>query len=96
MFVSKNVGVSTNHLFVAFATHVMDIEFFFLLGNATVENHLKQQISQFFTELVGVGPIQGFENFKSLFHQHRLQSLPGLLLNPGTAPRSSEGIHQLQ
>jgi hypothetical protein len=88
--------MSTYHLFVASATHVVDIEFFFLLGNATVENHLKEQISQFITELVGVGPIQGFKNLESLFHQQRFQRLTGLLLIPGTAPRSSEGVHQLQ
>src|SRR5437870_3506107 len=62
-----------------------------------MKHDLKQQVSKLADELLIVSVIDGFDDFVSLFEQHRLETIVSLLAIPGATagrPQPRDQLHK--
>jgi hypothetical protein len=73
-----------------------EIEGSLLLGHAGMEDDLKEEVSQFISQIEEISPLDRVGHFVGLFDREGHDSLEGLLQIPvTTGPRSPESSHDL-
>lgn len=92
----KNVGMAADHLFIDVSEDVPQGKcavFFIDFGH---EDHQKEHVAKFLTEIVGVIVVDGGDNLGEFFHKIFFQAEYGLLLVPRAAFRAKQGTYRMQ
>lgn len=79
------MGVAEDHLFTDAVRHSVQIKPARILGQRSVEYHLKQHVAQLFAQKGVVPAVDGLQHFAAFLHQTAAQTFMGLLGVPGAA-----------
>ena len=89
--------MTTDHLVSDGLNHIAKIERLELLGHASVEDNLQQQIAEFLAQIVDVVALDGVDDFKRFLKRVGRDGFEILLQIPGAAgDRRPQGGHDIE
>jgi hypothetical protein len=94
--IGKDVGVPSDHLFIDVSEDVSKgkgVIFFIDFGH---ENHQKEHVAKFFTEILWVIVVDGGDNLGEFFLKIFFQAEGGLFLVPGATVRAKKGLYGVE
>ena len=89
-------GVAADHLFINIPEDVPQRKGAILFIDFGHEDHQKEHVAKFLTEIVGIIVVDGGDNLGEFFDKIFFQAEDGLLLVPGAAVRAKQGTYRMQ
>ena len=91
--VAKNMRMPADQFAVQMVEHIGDGEVALVGGHLRIEQHLQQQIAEFFGKMREVAALNGVEDFVGFFKRVFADGVEGLLAVPGAAAGSAQPRH---
>ena len=85
--------MAANQLAVQMIEHIGDGEVAFVGRHLRIEQHLQQQVAEFFGKMRKVAALDGVEDFVGLFQRVFANGVEGLLAVPRAAAGSAKARH---
>jgi hypothetical protein len=95
LFVSENPRMPTNQFLTNRVDHTVDVKPSFLLGEGSLEDDLKQQVAELFSEYLGRALVDRVDDLVRLLDHVLPEGFEGLLTIPGAAVGTKQRAHQL-
>ena len=90
---AKHMRMPPNQLAIQVIEHIGDGEVPLVRRHLRIEQHLQQQVAQFFGEMRKVAPLDGVEDFVGLFQRVFANGVERLLAVPGASARCAQPRH---